>query len=152
MTDLRPRRAALLTVTAALTLSGCSSTPSGTTVRAVAGTLPDHYSYVVTASCGERAVIGTFRIVVRDRDVVVSAEPADPESTVQVPLASFPTLKYIVEQVESAEPDAVVEFTTDAAGRPAHVSIDHRPNAIDDEECYDITDIQPLPSAPVASR
>jgi hypothetical protein len=156
MADLRQRRAALHTLAAALTVSACGNTLSGTTgatrdaLTAAAEHLPPSYSYVLTSTCGERALLGRFRIVVRDRDTVVSGEPADAETNPDANLdtGDYPSIAALLGVARDAGPDAVVEFETDAAGLPRRLSIDNLPDAIDDEECYAFADIQPVAAGP----
>jgi hypothetical protein len=102
--------------------------------------VPASYSYDLESSCGERNLIGTFHVSV-EGDQVIRAE-ATGRTTVEPDLAYVPSLDDLEEMVEEAEPDAVVETERDADGRLTWVSIDHLPDAIDDEECYRISNIR----------
>jgi hypothetical protein len=149
MVDLLRRRAALLTLISALTVSACGGISSGTAddtrdaIRAAAANLPQHYAYVLTSNCGERALIGRYEIVVADRDRVVSGKPADADANPGV--SEFPTIASLLDQALNADSKAVIEFEADPAGLPARLSIDPIPEAVDDEECYTFTGITRVP-------
>ncbi|WIM94315.1 hypothetical protein ACTOB_006332 [Actinoplanes oblitus] len=146
MADSPQRRTALLTAIAALTLSACGNTLSGTAtatrdaVHAAAANLPGAYTYVLTSNCGERALIGRFRITVDGQ--VATGEPVGAE--VDPGVTHFPAIAELLAEVDTAGPDAVIGFETDAAGRPARLSIDPLPDATDDEACYTFADIEPM--------
>src|SRR5690349_15129916 len=150
MADTRQRRTAVLTAALALTLCGCGGTPSGTTrkahdaVRAAAEKLPADYTYVLTSNCGERLLLGTWKIVVHAPGGVASASAVGPDSNPNVSPSDLPTIEQLLSRVGDAAPDAEITFTTDPAGLPEHLTIDPIPQAIDDEECYDFADIRPL--------
>lgn len=59
-------------------------------------------------------------------------------------LTEIPTLKDIIDLAESARPDTVVEYVVDDTGVPLSLSLDPVPNGIDDEECYEVTDLVPV--------
>lgn len=59
-------------------------------------------------------------------------------------LTEIPTLQDIVDLAESAHPDAVVECVVDDTGMPRSLSLDPVPDGIDDEECYEVTDLVPV--------
>lgn len=141
--------AVCLTVLAAL--AGCgergpvssppaSSSPSASAFSGPTGQLPASYRYVLASACGERALIGRYDVVVRD-GVVVRAEPHDRHSS-RPRLADVPTLQDLRTKAEEAGPKAVVELVEDADGVPVSLSIDHLPDAIDDEECYEVSDLR----------
>ncbi|BCJ41016.1 hypothetical protein GCM10010168_46850 [Actinoplanes ianthinogenes] len=145
MAALRRRRTALLTAISALTLSACGNTLSGTpgasrdAVHAAAANLPSRYTYVLTSTCGERALIGRYRIAVDG--AAATGEPLGPDSNQDV--THYPAITELLAEVDTAGPDAVIEFQADAAGLPASLTVDPVPNAIDDEACYTFTDIRP---------
>jgi hypothetical protein len=68
---------------------------------------------------------------------------ADPRRT-GLELGEFPTLADLVDKAEHSEPEAVVDLRVDASGVPTYLSIDHVPDAIDDEECYRVTGLHLL--------
>lgn len=103
------------------------------------------YEYTLTSSCGERALHGEFRVTVSD-GTVTTVEPLDETATDTlswVPRAGedVPTVSELLGRILDA-PDDVREAEFDADGFPRHVVFDPMPNAIDDEECYDVTDLQ----------
>jgi hypothetical protein len=132
-------------------LVGCgsdSSAPEGTGPQHALpsvdpAALPASYRMVLHASCGERQLIGSFGLLVRDGRVV-KAGPARAVRQAALKLSDFPTLAELVDKAESAEPDAVVDLRLDENGAPQSLSIDHLPKAIDDEECYRVTGLRPL--------
>jgi hypothetical protein len=103
--------------------------------------LPTSYRFVLHATCGERQLSGDYHLVVRDGDVV-AARPARSVRLASLHLHDFPTLAGLVEKATNAEPDAVVDLRVDDAGIPTSLSIDHLPDAIDDEECYRVTGLR----------
>lgn len=121
------------------------STPDS--IRAAAERIPPDYSYRLTSSCGERALIGTYDIVVQDRDRVVSGARADGAASM-IENLEYPTIKALLDDALRADSPAEVEFETDAAGLPARLSIDGEPDAIDDEECYVFAAITPVTRVP----
>ena len=146
---------------AVLTLAGCAtsggaaapvpaspSTSSGPS--AVGGwEEPADYSFAVTSSCGERAFLGHYRVVVSGGAVVESQwrDPAGGEWAPVDQLEWVPTLGDMLEEVRvaSGDPEAgEVSLESDPAdGHPTAISVDHIANAIDDETCYVITDYRP---------
>jgi uncharacterized protein DUF6174 len=104
-------------------------------------TLPESYRYVLTSSCGERGLLGDYKVMVRDGRVTSVANlnedyPYDPEPS------EIPTLADLLDMARSASPEAVVELTLDGAGLPQSLSLDPVPNGIDDEECYEVSDLE----------
>lgn len=105
--------------------------------------LPTSYRMVLHASCGERQLIGDFDLLVRDGDVV-KAGPAPLVRRAALDLRDFPTLADLAHKAEQAGPKAVVDLRLDESGAPRSLTIDHLPDAIDDEECYRVTGLRPL--------
>lgn len=104
------------------------------------------YEYTLTSSCGERALHGAFGVTVVDR-AVASVEPLDQTATDTlswVPTAGedVPTVSELLLRIIDA-PDEVRDAAFDADGVPTRVVFDPMPNATDDEECYELTDLQP---------
>lgn len=106
--------------------------------------LPSSYRYVLESSCGERTMLGRFRIEVRD-DRVVAVRPVGDTSMKGFRRSDLPTLSGLVELATSAEPEAVVDLRLGPHGTPVSLKIDHVPQAIDDEECYRVTRLHRLP-------
>jgi hypothetical protein len=105
------------------------------------GAPPTSYRFVLHATCGERQLAGDYHVVVRDGRVV-AARPARWVRVASLHLRDFPTLARLVEKATDAEPDAVVELRVDDTGMPTSLTIDHLPDAIDDEECYPVTGLR----------
>ncbi|MEV6345652.1 DUF6174 domain-containing protein [Actinoplanes sp. NPDC051851] len=129
----------LAAVTAAL--SGCGGNPEPT--AAVAWQEPARYTYELESSCGERALIGRFRITV-EQDEVTAAEGLDESGRWFVADARsepVPTLGQLLDRVDRARQQgaAIAEVTTDPAdGHPTRIDIDPDAGAIDDESCFSI--------------
>jgi hypothetical protein len=113
----------------------------------VAGWLePANYSFTVESSCGERALIGTFRVTVHDHKTVAFLGLDEAGRRYQGDAGSLPTLRGLLEEAGDAaahEADSVKVETDPADGHPVNVAIDYLANAIDDEACYLITDYLP---------
>lgn len=143
------RAAALVTIVAAL-LAGCGRTdpaarPDDDGSPAASDWSTASYSYSLDSRCGERAFMGVYRVVV-EHGAVVSAVPADatrerPESAEQ--LATFPTIANLMARAQARGAAAPSEYHVDPeTGVPTWISFEGDPNAIDDEECYRITDYE----------
>jgi hypothetical protein len=154
----RPRTTAslalALAVLAAAGLTGCASGPavdpdvavSASTAWAAAGS--DDYAFTLTSSCGERLLLGTYRVTVTDGAIsdVVGVD----ETGVRIVgeghdlAAEIPTLSALQTRVLDTDADDVTEATFDpTTGYPASVTFDPNPQGIDDEECYVVTDYAP---------
>ncbi|WP_299050173.1 DUF6174 domain-containing protein [uncultured Nocardioides sp.] len=104
---------------------------------------PTSYDYRLTSTCGERGFLGTFDVTVRDDEVVRATAVRRYRGRVR--LGEVPTLTDLVEMAEGADGDAVVDLRVDRRGRPTSLRIDHRPDAIDDEECYAVDHLELRP-------
>ena len=138
------RAAAVLVVGVAL--SGCADTvqPAADWVE------PARYAYVLESTCGERALIGRFRITVSDGKVIKAEgldEPAQ-RTVADSPPDVIPTLGQLVEELNTARRNGaeVAELETDTAGHPARITIDPSRNSVDDESCYAISGLLPAPA------
>jgi hypothetical protein len=129
-------------ILAAMALAACGET--GKTVEApLAWQEPASYSYVLQSSCGERPLLGRFRITVRNGEVVKAegVGEADQRSMGSTEL-SPPTLGELLDELAEARSNGAYEakLTTDPAdGHPTGVTIDPIKDAIDDEACYAIS-------------
>jgi hypothetical protein len=130
-------------VVALVGLGGCASAEPEADVS---WREPAKYAYTLESSCGERALIGVFRISV-EGGRVVDAEGLDKsaERTVESAAAGVvPTLGELVEELNVARREgaekAEIEMTD---GRPGRITIDPRANSVDDESCYVINDFRP---------
>ncbi|MEJ3745930.1 DUF6174 domain-containing protein [Actinomycetes bacterium KLBMP 9797] len=105
---------------------------------------PENYTYVLQSSCGERPLLGRFRITV-DGGEVTAAEglsEADRRSLASTELRP-PTLAQLLDELAEARRTGadVAELTTDPAdGHPAKIMIDPVERALDDEACYTISE------------
>jgi hypothetical protein len=135
----------LAVTTIALFLSACSldrpasASPPSVASSPAAWQEPDSYSFVFEGYCGWQAG-GRFRVDVKDGRVVSVVGPADRP---KVSLASVLTLAEILARAADAEAqgDGEVKIRVDRDdGHPVSVEIDWLSDAIDDEECYEISD------------
>jgi len=128
---------------AAMTLAACGE-QSQTARAAPAWQEPSSYTYVLRSSCGERPLIGTFRITVENGQVtkaegISEADERSLESTELSP----PTLGQLLDELAEARRNDAheAELTSDPTdGHPTKIVIDPIENAIDDEACYAITE------------
>lgn len=132
-------------VTLLLTLTGaCAGQPAGGEAPVPTWTAPAKYAFTLTSECGERALIGRFRVTVRDD--VAQAEGLDDSSrrALMLRMADLvPTLSELEDEAEIARRDGAEELTVErdpADGHATRITIDPRKNAIDDEACYTIED------------
>lgn len=132
----------MTTVALGLLLVGCGGGPEppATTGGPEQAALPAAYSFRLTSSCGERALIGSYRVWVVDGEVA-RVDPIGGTTTVP-DLSYVPSIADLEAMIDDAEPDAVVEVDRDAGGLLTWVSIDHVPNGIDDEECYRLSGLR----------
>lgn len=105
---------------------------------------PARYSYDLESSCGERTLIGEFRIRVEQGEVVhFDALDESAEALVQTGFSdAVPTLEALVDEAVDAEnsgADVVNVEHEGPRGSPSLIEIDHRTDGIDDEACYEIT-------------
>jgi hypothetical protein len=135
-------------------VAGCGSKGTDTEVleSAAAWSQPDNYAYTLKSECGERFLIGTFRITVAGGQLTkVDALDEGARNAVQGRDLAFlresvPTLQGIAAEAARmrAEGADVVEVKVDPVdGHVTSVNIDQYKNAIDDEICYTITDFTP---------
>lgn len=129
---------AVLAVAPVVVLAACGTSEPATTARTAPepAALPAVYSYDLTSSCGERSLIGSYRVWVED-DEVTRVEPVG-RTPMPSDLAAVPTIDDLEALIGAAETDAVVEIERDDGGVLRSLSIDHLPDAIDDEECYEV--------------
>lgn len=103
--------------------------------------LPTSYDYVLKSSCGERGFLGAYRVSVRDTKAT-AVTSLTPDHAYQPSLDEVPTLVRLLERADAANPEAVVDLQVDEAGIPISLVIDHKPTAIDDEECYQVSELE----------
>ncbi|WP_406413465.1 DUF6174 domain-containing protein [Streptomyces sp. NBC_01614] len=108
---------------------------------------PSAYTYTLHSSEGERSLIGTFRIAVRDGAVVKAAGLDDSGRRVAQDIPdAVPTMGELLEELEQARRDDadVAEAEYAAEGHPVRISLDWEKDAIDDEALYVISAYQQL--------
>ncbi|WP_329600311.1 DUF6174 domain-containing protein [Streptomyces pseudovenezuelae] len=107
---------------------------------------PAAYAYTLASSEGERSMIGTFRVTVRDGRVVkaVGLDDSGRRAVEQIP-GGVPTLSGLLEELQQARRDqadtAEAEYAAD--GHPVRISLDWEKDAIDDEALYVISAYEP---------
>ncbi|KON71525.1 hypothetical protein M768_18340 [Cellulosimicrobium cellulans F16] len=105
----------------------------------------DDYAFTLTSSCGERALVGDFDVEVAGGEVLaVSASLAHlemtPESYVESGGRTIDGFLDLVDERHDVVTDVAFD---DELGYPSSLTLDPVPRAIDDEECYAITDVHP---------
>ncbi|NUT31160.1 MAG: hypothetical protein HOV84_35455 [Streptomyces sp.] len=108
---------------------------------------PDSYTYTLQSSAGERTLLGTFRITVRDGAVAeaVGLDESARRIVKDVPDA-VPTIGELLDELEQARRDDAdkAEARYAADGHPVRISVDWMENAIDDEALYVISAYEPV--------
>lgn len=104
---------------------------------------PASYAYTLTSSEGERSLIGTFRVRVRDGEVdkAVGLDDSARRVVRQLP-DQVPTLGDLLKEAEQARGEGADTVETEYAedGHPTDIRLDWDENAIDDEARYMISD------------
>ncbi|MFH0516243.1 DUF6174 domain-containing protein [Streptomyces sp. M41] len=107
---------------------------------------PGSYTYTLLSTGGERSLLGTFRISVRDGAVVdaVGLDDTGRRVAESVPDA-VPTIGGLLAELRQARRDGAdrAEAQYAADGHPVRISLDREENAIDDETLYLIGDYAP---------
>jgi hypothetical protein len=129
----------------ALAACALAPTPEPTPTPAT-WTEPAAYSFVLLSQCGERSLIGRFRVRVEGH-VTVGFERLDESAMAfQGTAEDLPTLGRLLDLASEARARGadVVNVTADPVdGHPTRVEIDWQAKAIDDEECYAVSDYAP---------
>ncbi|QWB27772.1 MULTISPECIES: DUF6174 domain-containing protein [Streptomyces] len=124
--------------------AGCGTdTPAGTRAPGRAPWQePASYTYTLRSSEGERSLLGTFRISVRDGAVVrsVGLDDMGRRALESAPDAA-PTLGELLKELERARQEDAHTAEADYAadGHPVRISLDREENAVDDEARYVIS-------------
>ena len=105
----------------------------------------DDYAFTLTSSCGERNLVGDFDVEVAGGEVVaVAASLAHLEMTPESYVESGGrTIDGFLDLVDERHDDVTDVAFDDVLGYPTSLTLDPMPRAIDDEECYAITDVHP---------
>lgn len=112
---------------------------------------PDHYGFDLVSSCGERSLLGDFRITVEDGAIShLEALDEQAQRIVDDPelRETVPTLSGLLDEARAAQDQGadVVEVTVDPAdGHPTAINIDWQLNATDDEACYAVSNYTTAP-------
>ena len=120
-------------------------------------TPPAKYAFVLGSQCGERLLIGRFRVTVQDDRVVESVGLDDSSRRVlMVRMADVvPTLRQLEQEAETARQAGADEVRIErdpVDAHPTKITIDYETNTIDDEACYTIEDYTiGLPAGPSPS-
>jgi hypothetical protein len=146
----RPGRMTLLLLACASAVEACGSVlPSGSplgTASMEGWVEPADYSFTLASSCGERSLIGTFRVTVRNHETL--AIRGLDASAIAFPgdASEVPTLAELLQEADDARAgnaSSVEVETHPVDGHPVNIAIDWMANAIDDEACYRVTDYVP---------
>ncbi|MGW1025295.1 DUF6174 domain-containing protein [Streptomyces sp. NPDC002577] len=107
---------------------------------------PASYTYTLKSSEGERALIGTFRVTVRDGRVAkaVGLDESGRRVVKRSP-AEVPTIGELLKELEQARREKAhrAEAQYAADGHPVRISLDWEENAVDDEAAYIISGYEP---------
>ena len=106
---------------------------------------PERYEFTLDSSCGERWLLGRFRVMVKDGEVAEVEgleEQARDVVGEQRGRESVPTLGQLLDEAAVARQEGadVVEVEMTDDGQPRYIAIDWDEDAIDDEACYVISD------------
>ncbi|GIH10137.1 hypothetical protein Rhe02_82040 [Rhizocola hellebori] len=128
----------------ALALAGCGDAAPTTAEPSLSWQEPANYEYTVASTCGERLLIGTFKMTVAQGKVteVVRKDNTLPE----VKPENYPSLKDLLDEYLTAKKNGahLAKLETDPAdGHPTKIDLDPIKNAIDDEACYRISNYTP---------
>lgn len=131
-----------------LLVSVACSTSSDAPGEEVDWVEPADYDFVLESGCGERTLLGSFSIEVRDH--MVEAATALDESA-EVMLASTGidpvlTIRELVDEAlgaQQSDADVATIAVDPSDGRPIRIDIDWKLDATDDEACYVITAYTP---------
>ncbi|QDQ15661.1 DUF6174 domain-containing protein [Streptomyces spectabilis] len=140
--------------------AACGDEPSANAVRAKplpvssAGGAgwkePSSYAYTLRSGEGERSLIGTFRVTVRDGKVrkAVGLDDSGRRVVKELP-DQVPTIGALLKEAERAEREKAHRSETEYAadGHPVRITLDWEKSAIDDEALYVISAYTPLGGA-----
>jgi hypothetical protein len=126
--------------------SGVSEAGTAAAGSEVAWEEPASYTYTLTSSAGERMLLGTFEVTVRDGKVrkAVGLDDSARQVVRRAP-GEVPTIGELLGELEQARRDhahrADAEYAAD--GHPVRISLDWQKDAIDDEALYVIGSFAP---------
>lgn len=99
---------------------------------------PEDYSFTVQSWCGEQGFIGQYAVSVRGGSVT-EAE-ALRQGWDEIPLEAVPGLAEMLDLVKDAAERGEAEVWVDPDGVPRWLMLDPRPQSLDDENCFLVTD------------
>ncbi|WP_371578695.1 DUF6174 domain-containing protein [Streptomyces sp. NBC_01314] len=143
----RALTAAAMAGTLLSVLSACGEESTTAKGSAPAWKEPSAYRYTLDSGEGERALIGTFEVTVRDGKAVKTVGLDESgRRVVDQKLIEVPTIAGLLKQAKTAREEGadVVDIEYAKDGRPTSISIDWDENAIDDEEGYTLGDYEAL--------
>ncbi|CAL9635291.1 DUF6174 domain-containing protein [Streptomyces sp. enrichment culture] len=146
MTTVKARTRAVLAAVLLAGAAACGADTQASTAASEAWSEPSAYVYTLTSTEGERALIGTFRITVRDHRVAGARGLDDSARRVVADLPEqVPTIAGLLRELEQARGDGAEEAEAAYAsdGHPERITIDWDKNATDDEAAYTISDYRP---------
>lgn len=106
---------------------------------------PARYEFTLDSSCGERWLLGRFRVTVKDGEVA-EVEGLDEQARGVVSdergRESVQTLAQLLDEAAVARQEGadVVEVEMSDDGHPRRIDVDWDEDAIDDEACYVVSD------------
>ncbi|MFJ7042011.1 DUF6174 domain-containing protein [Streptomyces sp. NPDC101112] len=138
---------AVLAVAVSGVMTACGSeSSSGTASTRPAWREPASYTYTLTSSEGERSLLGTFEVTVRDGKVTKAVGTDEDSRRVARQVGGrMPTIGDLLAEADAARGEDADRVDVDQAadGRPTRISLDWDEDAIDDEAVYDISDYRP---------
>ncbi|MCL7382475.1 DUF6174 domain-containing protein [Streptomyces sp. 35G-GA-8] len=120
-----------------------ASVDAAVTPKAAPWQEPDHYSYRLLSTSGERSFLGAYRITVKNGKVTEAVGlDAQAKLTVAHNLESVLTMGELLDELDTARADdaAVAHAQYAPDGHPTEIRLDWDKRAIDDEADYVITE------------
>ncbi|MFJ5262496.1 DUF6174 domain-containing protein [Streptomyces sp. NPDC088387] len=153
MTAVRSRTRSVFSATAVAAALLCATAACGNEAAQEAGRgaeggggtpweEPDAYVYTLTSSEGERSLIGTIRVTVRNGKVTGAVGLDDSgRRVVEQDPGEVPTVGELLEEAERARQNGAVtaDVSYAADGHPTRIDLDQDRNTIDDEARYVIS-------------
>ncbi len=143
----RPVTIAAVSLLAATVLSSCGNGLRSDALAAAeqrwrASGIVD-YTMILTSLCGERALIGRFVVTVDDGEVsAVEGLDDAADWAVDADLALVPTIDELFALLHEARDADEASATYDPdLGHPTSIYLDWHRNAVDDEECYTVSEV-----------
>lgn len=124
---------------------GCTGAASDRPGQKSSWQEPNSYTYTLESSDGERALLGKYRITVRDRRVAQAEGLDEYAKRIVAKLPdTVPTIGDLLQQLEQVRRTngdlAEIEYAPD--GHPRRIALDANKQAIDDEATYVISEYE----------